>query len=149
MYARVCALLQRKLGTVKGEAAGEGGGGFGRPKDGGKRTRSSRWRQRTAVGSSGWQRSNGRATAAIVVVVVVAVVVVRGGGEGRGPGRAGDGEEEVEKEEVESEGAGGGGRSVETRRCRRRRVSPVGWVGLVCTSTTPAPTWFQAKERMG
>lgn len=148
MYARVCALLQRKLGTVKGEAAGVGGW-FGRPKDGGKRTRSSRWRQRTAVGSSGWQRSNGRATAAIVVVVVVAVVVVRGGGEGRGPGRAGDGEEEVEKEEVESEGAGGGGRSVETRRCRRRRVSPVGWVGLVCTSTTPAPTWFQAKERMG
>lgn len=107
MYERVCALLQRKLGTVKGEA-GEGEGWFGRPKDGGKRTRSSRWRQRTAVGSSGWQRSNGRATAA-AVVVVVAVVVVRGGGEGRGPGRAGDGEEEVEKEEVESEGAGGGG----------------------------------------
>lgn len=25
---------------------------------------------------------------------------------------------------------------VETRRCRRRRESPLGWVGLVCTSTT-------------
>lgn len=45
-------------------------------------------------------------------------------------------EEELEKEEkveVEEEGEG---RLVETRRCRRRRESPFGWVGLVCTSTT-------------
>lgn len=68
----------------------------GRTRDGLGGTRSSRWKQRTAVGSSGWQTEGGKgvtaataaaaatalvvvtatAAAAVAVVVVVIVIVV-------------------------------------------------------------------------
>jgi len=112
MYACVC-VAWRRLDARKGK------GWFERPKDGGDRTRNSRWKQRTAVGSSGWQVEGGKgvtaaavvvvvvataAAAVVVVIVIVVIVVVRGGREGRGSGERG--------------GEGGSGE----RRSRRRRA---------------------------
>ncbi|XP_025270094.1 protamine-like [Camponotus floridanus] len=155
---RVYASLRRGLDARKGR------GWFERPKDGGERTRNSRWKQRTAVGSSGWQVEGGKG-------VTAAASSSGGGGSSSSSNSSGSGSSSNsnssnssskrrwrrkrqrrkrrrrrKRRAKEQEEKGG---RLRRRRCRRRRASPVGWVGLVCTSTTPAPTWFQAKERMG
>lgn len=61
MYACVC-VASEKVGYAGREE--EGKGWFERPKDGGERTRNSRWKQRTAVGSSGWQVEGGKGVTA-------------------------------------------------------------------------------------
>lgn len=118
-YVYVCVYVC----VTSAEAAwerGRRGWRFGRPKDGCGRTRSdSRWRRRTAVGSSGWQAEGGKGvTATATAAAAVAAAAVRGGGEGRGRGRAQEeaakeDENEEETEEAEKE---------EAERERRRAV---------------------------